>query len=258
MKVYAISDLHLSTSVEKPMDVFGDGWEDHFRKISEDWLSKVEEGDLVLLGGDMSWGMTVDEAKADFELVGKLPGIKIVGKGNHDYYWNSLNKMRENMPGFRFLQNNCFLVSNEGEVLERFCAQDKRARTQKSREDECRRVVVAGSRGWNLPSSDSSDADLKIFKNELNRLDLSLSAAKASMREGDVLVALLHYPPFDADYRESAVTSLLEKYGVRFALYGHLHGKGVRATKKVSKRGIDYFLTSCDLVSNKLVFVTEI
>ena len=106
MKVFAISDLHLSNAVEKPMDIFGDGWQNHFAKISEDWTSKVADGDLVLLGGDMSWGLTIDEAKPDYDEIAKLKGQKYVVKGNHDYYWSSLGKMRSNFPDFNFIQHN--------------------------------------------------------------------------------------------------------------------------------------------------------
>lgn len=103
MKVFAISDLHLSNAVEKPMDIFGDGWQNHFAKISEDWTSKVADGDLVLLGGDMSWGLTIDEAKPDYDEIAKLKGQKYVVKGNHDYYWSSLGKMRTYFPSFNFV-----------------------------------------------------------------------------------------------------------------------------------------------------------
>ena len=106
MKVFAISDLHLSTAVEKPMDIFGDGWQNHFAKISEDWQSKVTDDDLVLLGGDMSWGLTTEQASPDYALVQQLKGKKYVVKGNHDYYWNSLSKMRAIFPDFNFVQNN--------------------------------------------------------------------------------------------------------------------------------------------------------
>ena len=101
MKVFAISDLHLSNAVEKPMDIFGDGWQNHFAKISEDWTSKVADGDLVLLGGDMSWGLTLEEAEPDYEQIAALKGQKYVVKGNHDYYWSSLGKMRSNFPDFK-------------------------------------------------------------------------------------------------------------------------------------------------------------
>lgn len=237
MKIFAISDLHLSTLVEKPMDIFGDGWQNHFTKICEDWDSKVSQDDLVLLGGDMSWGLTIEEATPDFQLVAALKGQKYVVKGNHDYYWNSLGKMRSAFPTFNFLQNNAYRVENQT--------------SQKG-------VVICGTRGWNIPSKDSSENDIKIFNRELIRLELSLTCASDQRKEGDALIAMLHYPPFEASYQSTPVTDLLEKYHVDFVLYGHLHGKSARVTPRLNKNGIEYILTSCDLIDNKLVQVCEI
>ena len=238
MKVFAISDLHLSNAVEKPMDIFGDGWQNHFAKISEDWTSKVADGDLVLLGGDMSWGLTIDEAKPDYDKIAKLKGQKYVVKGNHDYYWSSLGKMRTYFPSFNFVQNNAYRVE--------------------SPDNPDKAVVIAGSRGWNIPSKDTPEADVKIYKRELIRLELSLSYAKSLQKEGDKLIAMLHYPPFEATYQDTEVTALVEKYDVDFVLYGHLHGKNARVTPTVQKHGITYILTSCDLVDNKLIEVCKI
>ncbi len=249
MKVFAISDLHLSTSVPKPMNIFGEGWDNHFDKISADWRDKVSPSDVVLLGGDMSWGLTMDEAASDYALVDALPGIKIVGKGNHDYYWNSLEKMRARFKGFSFLQNNAYRVEADGVPVSHSVTARKK---QQPPEGDSPAVVIAGSRGWNIPDADSEEADVKIFKHELLRLEFSLSSAKALMREGDTLIAMLHYPPFGADYADSEVTAMLEKYGVSKVIYGHLHGKNARVTPIVNKRGIDYILTSCDLVGFKL------
>ena len=118
-------------------------------------------------------------------------------------------------------------------------------------------MIIAGTRGWNIPSKDSTEEDIKIFNRELVRLDLSLSSAQALRKDGDVLIAMLHYPPFEATYQSTQVTDILEKYGVDYVLYGHLHGKNVRVTPRVEKNGIEYILTSCDLVNNKLIEVCE-
>ncbi|MBR4800197.1 MAG: metallophosphoesterase [Clostridia bacterium] len=237
MKVFAISDLHLSTSVEKPMDIFGDGWQNHFEHISADWKEKVSADDLVLLGGDMSWGITIEEARADYELVASLPGKKVVVKGNHDYYWNSLAKMRSAFSEFDFLQNNSYRYKAENDT---------------------KGIVVAGTRGWNLPSKDFTQEDEKIFNRELIRIDLSLADAKKKRQEGDVLVVMMHFPPFDASYQDSEFTKIFEKYEVDAVLYGHLHGKNVRVTKRLEKNGVNYFLTSCDLVDNKLIEICDL
>ncbi|MBO4381168.1 MAG: metallophosphoesterase [Clostridia bacterium] len=237
MKVFAISDLHLSTSVEKPMDIFGDGWQNHFEHISADWNEKVSADDLVLLGGDISWGITIDEAKPDFALVEALPGKKVVVKGNHDYYWNSLSKMRTAFPQFDFLQNNAYRYQADG---------------------DSKGIVVAGTRGWNLPGKDFTQEDEKIYQRELIRIELSLAEAQTIRKDGDLLVVMMHFPPFDANYQDSEFTKIFEKYGVDVVLFGHLHGKNVRVNKNLKKNGIAYHLTSCDLVDNKLIEICDL
>lgn len=246
MKVYAISDLHLSSVVKKPMDIFGDGWQNHFQKISEDWLRKVSDDDVVLLGGDMSWGLTLDEAEPDYRLVAQQKGRKFVVKGNHDYYWNSLSKMRTRFPQFEFVQNNAYRIENVRSDLTN--AESTRSKA----------IVIAGSRGWTIPNAESDSETKKIYSREIQRLELSLSHAKDLRKNGDVLIALLHYPPFDADFADTEVTKLLEKFSVNYVLYGHLHGKNVRVTPRLAKNGIEYILTSCDLVDNKLVEVCSV
>lgn len=226
MKVFAISDLHLSLAAEKPMDIFGDGWIDHFDKVSADWRARVGEDDLVLLGGDISWGMYIEDAAPDYAAIAALPGKKIVGKGNHDLYWTAISKMRAAFPEFCFVQNDCV---------------------------RCGGYLVAGTRGWTMPCDAADEHDTKVYARELIRLELSLTAAERMRTEGDKVIAMLHYPPFDAKYNDSEVTALIEKYRVDAVTYGHLHGKSVRATPKVEKRGIPYYLTSCDLVNNTLV-----
>lgn len=226
MKVYAISDLHLSFAVDKPMDIFGDGWQDHFEKVKADWLGKVTPEDAVLLGGDISWGISVAEAAPDYAALAELPGRKIVLRGNHDYYWSTLSKMRTAFPDFDFVQNNCVRAGN---------------------------VLVAGSRGWTLPSSSSTPEDAKIYARELERLRLSLTDMSKQRGEDDKVVAMLHYPPFEADRGDTEVTALLEEFKPDAVLYGHLHGKKVRVQPEIIKHGIRYLLTSCDLVKNTLV-----
>ncbi len=257
MKVFAISDLHLSTAVEKPMDIFGDGWQNHFQKICEDWSKKVADGDLVLLGGDMSWGLTIEEAKPDFELVGALPGKKYVVKGNHDYYWNSLSKMRKEFDGFEFVQNNAYRITIDGNSSIAEVSKKKQKQDDLSNNNS-KGIVICGTRGWTIPTKDTSEQDVKIFERELGRLELSLSYAEQLRQEGDVLIIMLHYPPFDADYANTRVTEIAKAHNANFVLYGHLHGKNARVTPVVDKDEIKYILTSCDLVSNKLVEVCEI
>ncbi len=226
MKVFAISDLHLSSAVDKPMDVFGSQWDNYFEKITADWKERVSQDDVVLIGGDISWGISIEEAAPDFAMLSALPGRKVVLRGNHDYYWNSLGKMRSAFPDFLFLQNNCIRIGN---------------------------ILVVGSRGWTIPTVDSSAEDIKIYNRELLRLKMSLDAMKEQRCDDDFVIALLHYPPFDVLFNDSEVTSLLEEYKVEKVLYGHLHGKNARVNPVVNKNGIDYLLTSCDLIGNKLI-----
>lgn len=223
MKVFAISDLHLSFAAEKPMDVFGDGWSDHFGRVSENWRARVGEEDLVLLGGDLSWGMNIEQAAPDYAAIAALPGKKAVVKGNHDLYWGSLGRMQTAFPEFCFLQNNCLRFGN---------------------------FLIAGSRGWTVPSENSEEHDVKIYRRELIRLELSLSHMQKLRTPDDKVIALLHFPPFDAKYNDSEVTAFLEKYAVDKAVYGHLHGKNARVTPVVEKHGISYHITSCDLIRN--------
>lgn len=226
MKVFAISDLHLSFAVEKPMDIFGNGWQNHFERVSEDWRARVGEEDLVLLGGDISWGMNTEQAAPDYAAIAALPGKKAVVKGNHDLYWGSLSKMQTAFPEFAFLQNNCLRFEN---------------------------VLVVGSRGWTIPTEESDAHDVAIYRRELIRLELSLSHAERVRTPDDKVVAMLHYPPFDAKYADSEVTELLTKHRVDAVTYGHLHGKNSRVTPVLEKQGIKYYITSCDLVANTLV-----
>lgn len=290
MRVFAISDLHLSTTVEKPMDIFGDGWQNHFQKICDDWKEKVADEDVVLLGGDMSWGMTLEEAIPDYALIDRLKGQKYVVKGNHDYYWNSLSRMSASLPGFKFIQNNAYRIENTARLFNGNVTTqnsdttptDSNVSPQNTAKNSdgfaptidgaTKKVVdnftqldtpktsfvIAGTRGWNIPTKDSDADTVKIYKRELQRLKLSLDCAKSLAKDGDRIIAMLHFPPFEADYMDTEVTKMLEEYNVYKVLYGHLHGKNVRVTPRLMKNGIEYILTSCDLIDNKLVEVCSL
>lgn len=227
MKIYAISDLHISTNTDKPMDVFGGNWVNYLDKIKEDWISKVKEEDLVLIGGDISWAMNLEDAKSDLEYFKELKGKKIFIKGNHDYWWSGITKVRDALP------QNCFALQND------FIKFDN--------------TIICGSRLWAVPGApDFSLEDKKIYSRETERLTLSLKSAQKLRQEGDKLIALIHFPPFNVKRENSAFTDLFEEYKVNTVVYGHLHGKNVRADKLVVKNGIKYYLTSCDQVENKL------
>ena len=232
MKIFAISDTHLSTVAEKPMDVFGAGWEDHFERICADWNKKVGDDDLVLIAGDISWGMYLEEALPDLELIGKQKGKKVILRGNHDYWWKSISAVRNALPqGMYAVQNDCLRFGD---------------------------VLICGSRGWTVPETDfKSDEDEKIYKRELIRLELSLQAMQKMRKENDFVIAMTHYPPFNAKMQDSEVTALLEKFNVNCVVYGHLHGKNCRVKLDFVKNGIRYLLTSCDQVDCKLVEIEK-
>ncbi len=227
MKIFAISDLHISTNTNKPMDVFGGEWVGYLDKIFQDWKSKVSPDDLVLIGGDISWAMSIDDAKQDIALLNDLPGTKIMIKGNHDYWWSGINKVRSILGDKQIaLQNDCIKIDN---------------------------IIICGSRLWTVPgANDFTQNDEKLYKREAERLILSLKEVEKVRQDGDKVIVLCHYPPFNARRDDSLYTDLFEKYAIDAVVYGHLHGKTVKADKIVYKRGIKYYLTSCDQVGNLL------
>ena len=229
-RIFAISDLHLPGGEDKSMDLFGPHWQGHFDKIREDWIRRVEETDVVLIPGDISWAMRLEDALLDLRLLGALPGHKVLIKGNHDYWWNALGKVRAALPpGMHAIQNDA--VSLGGFV---FC----------------------GSRGWNMPEVEDEQGDnLKIYRRELARLELSLSAARR-LSDSASLIALCHFPPCGSRGEDSPVTELLERYGVSDAVYGHLHGPACAFGFSGLKNGVRYWFASCDCVGFSLVELT--
>ena len=223
MAIYAISDLHLSFGENKPMDVFGVNWENHTDKIKENWISKVSENDLVLLPGDFSWAMYLKDTYMDFEFLNSLPGKKILLKGNHDYWWTSIKKMREyleenNFKNIDFLHNNSYEFENK---------------------------IIAGTRGW---QDESSSEDKKITKRENIRLELSIQDGIKKYGEDKEIIVCMHYPPF-VKYEETDFSYIdtMKKYNVTNCIYGHLHGE---ESHKEAKEGniynINFKLVSCD------------
>lgn len=227
MKIFAIGDLHLSVNNPKPMDIFGPQWEGYVDKIFCDWKEKVGTHDLVLLPGDFSWAMKLEDAKSDFELIKDLPGKKIIIRGNHDYWWASISAVRAALP------ENIFAIQNDAMKFGD--------------------VIVCGTRGWMVPEEGASvtPENEKIFKREVIRLELTLQAAKKLQTNGEKIVCMMHYPPCNFHRRQSEFTELIEKYGVSCVVFGHLHGYK-RAETKFSLGSAVYYLTSCDIVGNKL------
>ncbi len=228
MKVFAISDLHLSTTAPKPMDIFGTGWTDYMDKIIEDWNNKVTDEDVVLIAGDISWAMQLEDAVLDLKTLEPLKGKKVFIRGNHDYWWKSVSRIRAALPeNFYVLQNDCLRIEN---------------------------LLTIGSRGWTVEgSSDFTAEDRKLYLRENERLRLALKCMEKERMDGDKVIAMIHFPPFNVKRDDSLFTELFKQYGVDAVVYGHLHGKDCKADKTVFKDGITYYLTSCDLVKNQLV-----
>lgn len=227
MKVFSISDLHLSSVNPKPMNIFGSGWEGHFDKIKYDWNSKVSDDDIVLLCGDTSWGINLSEGLADVNLLHPLKGKKIFIRGNHDYWWNGITKLRAAAPddSFYFLQNDCVKFGN---------------------------LIICGSRGWTCPgSADYTEADYKLYLREAERFKLCFSAVNKIRREGDIVLAMIHYPPTSPKFVDTLFTDLFKENAVNKVIFGHIHGQAYFPLRTV-KDGIEYVLTSCDKVNFRL------
>ena len=203
------------------MDIFGGGWEGHFEKIKKDWLAKVSDEDVVLIAGDVSWAMKLGDALEDLKLLAALPGKKVFVRGNHDYWWSGITKLRTSAPdeSFAFLQTDALKIGN---------------------------TVLVGSRGWTCPGSpDFSEQDKKLYKREAERFKLAFADAERLKEEGDRLIVLMHYPPFSLKNGETEFTRLFEEKGVEAVVFGHIHGAAYFPLR-TEKNGITYYLTACD------------
>lgn len=220
MALYAISDLHLAFTTDKPMDIFGAKWLKHDEKIKENWIKKITDEDTVLIAGDISWSMRSDESKVDLDWIDALPGKKIISKGNHDYWWGGISKLNRMYENTKFLQNNFYIYED---------------------------YAICGSRGWILEGSDRfTEKDKKIFDREIIRLKLSLDKAKEAGYEN--IVVMIHYPPMNEKRENSAFTNLFKEYGVKKVIYGHLHGPSLANVLNGEHEGIEYLMTSCDFL----------
>ena len=206
------------------MDVFGDHWLNHFERIREDWLQKVEAQDVVLLPGDLSWAMHLEEAAEDLARIGELPGKKLLLRGNHDYWWSSIGRVRRALP------EDCFALQNDSLLLDG--------------------VLFAGSRGWQIPGEPEGDSDdARIYRRERQRLEMSLRHARARSADAP-LVVMMHYPP-RSDSSEG-FSDILKNYNVERVVYGHLHGAGLAGAIRGEMDGVIYHQVSCDGLDFKL------
>ncbi len=219
LSVYVIGDLHLSLGKQKPMDIFP-GWENHTQRLENNWKRLVNKEDTVIVPGDISWGMNLDEALPDFQFIESLPGQKIILKGNHDYWWQTYKKLEEfiernNFKTIKFLFNNSFEVEN---------------------------FNICGTRGWIFESGEEHD-DLIIHR-EAGRLKMSLDRRKG---QGETLV-FLHYPAIYFDQKNTEILRILKDYGIKRVFYGHLHGKTINYAFNGIYNGTVHKLISADAI----------
>lgn len=223
MALYAMADIHLALSVNKPMDIFGKQWENYMDRIADNWMATITDNDCIIIAGDISWAINIEELDKDFEFLNRLPGQKVFVKGNHDYWWNSMSKLKKYIEthGFRnmvFLHNNAYIYKD---------------------------IVVCGSRGWALPGDPGFTAeDEKVYRRELMRLRLSLEQG-AKLKGSEILVAM-HYPPATIINPHSGFIDIMNEYGVKRCVYGHLHDSGKRIAINGGHEGIDMYLTASE------------
>jgi predicted phosphohydrolase len=244
MAIWAIADLHLSFGVpNKEMHVFGEEWAGHPEKLKKNWVSYVSPDDLVLIAGDISWAMHLEDVIPDLEWIDHLPGTKVIIRGNHDYWWSSLSKVQRVLPPtIHAIQNNTF---------------------------EWKGVSIAGARLWDTSEysfgkyidyqensrakvltafeSDMQEAE-RLFQRELGRLEMSLKELKQTH---SIRIAMTHYPPIGATLEDSSASKLLEKYGINICVFGHLHRLKRQERMFGEKKGIKYYLTACDYLDFK-------
>ncbi len=217
MALWTLGDLHLSIGGDKPMEVFR-GWDNHVERIKNNWENLVEENDTVVLVGDLSWAMKLEDTEADFAFINSLKGEKIIIKGNHDYWWGTVNKMnafleKSGFSTMKILNNNAYRVGD---------------------------ITVCGTRGW---SYDCPASEVKILNREVGRLKMSL---EEGLKLGGEPVVFLHYPPVFGDYVCEPIMDTLKEYNIKRCYYGHLHGASIGKAITGEFEGIRFRLVSCD------------
>lgn len=242
MAVWAIADLHLSFGVpNKQMDIFGSHWKDYTQKIAKHWQSLITPDDLVLIAGDISWATHPEDARPDLEWIDHLPGTKVLIKGNHDYWWTSLAKLKNILP------LSCHLIQNNSWVWQDIC--------------------IGGTRLWDTPGlsfndiidfkddgrnkplmeKDDSPESQKIYQRELGRLEMSLKSMNPSSKKR---IIMTHYPPIGPKLQETEASRLLEKYKVDICVFGHLHNVKPGLQLFGHHHGVTYHLTACDYLED--------
>lgn len=218
MSIFTIADIHLSTGLDKPMDIFH-GWDNYVDKLITNWKSIVKENDTVVIVGDISWAMKLEECEQDFKLINSLPGRKIFIKGNHDYWWGTKKKLDDFLKAHDF--NTIDILFNNSYTVEG--------------------ISICGSRGWFYDSG--KDEDIKVLSREVGRLKLSLD----SVKDDNTPIVFLHYPPIFGEYICHEIIDVLKAYGIKKCYYGHLHGSSAhRLALNGEYEGIDFRLVSSD------------
>ena len=222
MALYAIGDLHLSFGVDKPMDVFGGDWNDYTEKIKAGF-DILNADDVCIICGDISWGMSFDESLEDFRFIDKLPGKKVILKGNHDYWWSTAAKMKvffetNNITSISILHNNCHCYDS---------------------------TAICGTRGWFFDDGQSTAQNEKVMAREVLRLRASLEAADGFEEK----ICFFHYPPRYKNTISYDIISVMNEFNVKRCFYGHLHGDAFKAAAQGMVEGIDYEMVSADFIS---------
>ncbi len=224
MSIFAISDLHLPLGIDKPMNVFGPKWDNYVDRLAENWQSIVSENDIVIMPGDISWATYLDDAYRDFDYINSLNGTKIIMKGNHDYWWTTMNKLsgfteRNGFDTIKFVHNNCFYCEENG-------------------------VAVCGTRGWNIAKENSSDENKRLFLREKERMILSLESARAHRPKE--IIAAMHYPPVEKNGLNHDFIDIFNEYGVKTCVYGHLHAAAQDFAVRGDVMGVKLILVASD------------
>ena len=228
MSIYVIADLHLYFSIDKPMNIFGNNWENHAEKIKDNWIKKVKPEDTVLIPGDFSWATYLEDTYEDFKFLNEFPGRTISLKGNHDYWWTTLNKMnnyikKSSFENIDFLYNNSYLIEDR---------------------------IIVGTRGW---IGNLNTENIKILKRENERLKLSIKSGIEKYGRDKEIIVLMHYPPFIKDNMEVDFIKTLKDYNVKKCYYGHLHAESHKDAVEGKIEDIEFKLVSSDYMNFDLV-----
>lgn len=222
MAIFAISDSHLPLGINKPMNVFGSKWDNYVERLRDNWQRIVTGDDIVIMPGDISWATYLTDSLRDFEYINSLNGTKVILKGNHDFWWSTMNKMNE------FLQSNGLntikFVHNNSVMY--------------------KKTAICGTRGWNIARPDSSEDDKRIFMREKQRLILSLE--DAVRKKPDEIIVAMHYPPLEINGTNFDFINIMKEYGVKKCVYGHLHAAAHNFARQGNVSGIELALVSCD------------